>query len=195
MKGTEKIIAHIRGDAKTQAEEILRRADQQCAQLRQEADQQAAQAYADRIRAGVKSCEDQADSARRITRMEGRKSLLALKQELVGESFRRAQAQIVSMPREEYVAFLAGLAAQAAVTGDEQIILNARDRKAIGPELVKAANARLDGGRLSLAEETRDFAGGLILRRGSVEANCTVELLVELSRNELSARVAELLFA
>lgn len=195
MKGTEKIIAHIRGDAKTQAEEILCQADQQCAQLRQEADQQAAQAYADRIRAGVKSCEDQADSARRITRMEGRKSLLALKQELVGESFRRAQAQIVSMPREEYVAFLAGLAAQAAVTGDEQIILNARDRKAIGPELVKAANARLEGGRLSLAEETRDFAGGLILRRGSVEANCTVELLVELSRNELSARVAELLFA
>ena len=39
------------------------------------------------------------------------------------------------------------------------------------------------------------FDGGLILRRGNVEVNCTVELLVELSRNELSARVAELLFA
>ena len=60
---------------------------------------------------------------------------------------------------------------------------------------MKVANALLGDGKLSLADETGDFAGGLILRRGSVEANCTVELLVELSRNELSARVAELLFA
>ena len=66
--------------------------------------------------------------------------------------------------------------------------------QAIGEKLVKAANARLKNGRLTLAEETGDFAGGLILRRGSIEVNCTVELLVELSRSELSAQVAEILF-
>ena len=113
---------------------------------------------------------------------------------MVSRSFRKAQEQIVSLPEEQYVAFLAKLAAQASVTGEEKIVLNARDRKAIGEKLVKAANARLKNGRLTLAEETGDFAGGLILRRGSIEANCTVELLVELSRSELSAQVAEILF-
>ena len=91
----------------------------------------------------------------------------------------------------------AGVAAEntrITLPGEEEIILNPRDRKAIGEKLVEAVNARLKNGRLRLAEETRDFAGGLILRRGSIEANCTVELLVELSQSELSAKVAEILF-
>ena len=194
MKGTEKLIAHIKADADAQVNAILAQAEQQCAGIRGDFDKQAAALYAERLRAGVKETQDKVDGEARIARMEGRKELLAAKQELVSRSFRKAQEQIVSLPEEQYVAFLAKLAAQASVTGEEKIVLNARDRKAIGEKLVKAANARLKNGRLSLAEETGDFAGGLILRRGSIEANCTVELLVELSRSELSAQVAEIRF-
>ena len=194
MKGTEKLIAHIKADADAQVNAILAQAEQQCAGIRGDFDKQAAALYAERLRAGVKETQDRVDGEARIARMEGRKELLAAKQELVSRSFRKAQEQIVSLPEEQYVAFLAKLAAQASVTGEEKIVLNARDRKAIGEKLVKAANARLKNGRLTLAEETGDFAGGLILRRGSIEANCTVELLVELSRSELSAQVAEILF-
>ena len=194
MKGTEKLIAHIKADADAQVNAILAQAEQQCAGIRGDFDKQAAALYAERLRAGVKETQDKVDGEARIARMEGRKELLAAKQELVSRSFRKAQEQIVSLPTGQYVAFLAKLAAQASVTGEEKIVLNARDRKAIGEKLVKAANARLKNGRLTLAEETGDFAGGLILRRGSIEANCTVELLVELSRSELSAQVAEILF-
>ena len=69
-----------------------------------------------------------------------------------------------------------------------------RNDAAFNEKLVKAANARLKNGRLRLSDKTGDFAGGLILRRGSIEANCTVELLVELSQTELSAKVAKILF-
>jgi V/A-type H+-transporting ATPase subunit E len=194
MKGTDKIIAHIRSDAQTQVDAILAQAEQQCAGIRSEYDKQASALYAERLRAGVKETQDKVDSATRIARMEGRKGMLAAKQELVSRSFEKAREQIVSLPKEQYVAFLAKLAANASVTGEEEIVLNARDRQRLGQELVKAANARLKNGRLSLSEDTGDFAGGLILRRGSIEANCTVELLVELSQGELSAKVAELLF-
>ena len=194
MKGTEKIIAHIKADAKTQVDAILAQAEQQCAGIRGDFDKQAAALYAERIRAGVKETQDQVDGTERIARMEGRKSMLSAKQALVSESFRRALDKIVSLPEEQYVAFLAKLAAQASVTGEEEIVLNARDRKAIGEKLVKAANALLPDGRLTLADQTGDFAGGLILRRGSIEANCTAELLVELSQSDLSAKVAEILF-
>ena len=50
------------------------------------------------------------------------------------------------------------------------------------------------GSTLTLSGETGSFAGGLILRRGSVEANCTAELLVELCRGEMSSEIAKLLF-
>ena len=194
MKGTEKIIAHIQADAKAQVDAILAQAEQQCAGIRGDYDKQAAAIYAERVRAGVKEAQDQVDGAERIARMEGRKNMLSAKQELVSCSFQTALAQIVSLPEDRYVAFLAKLAAQAAVTGDEEILLNARDRKRVGEKLLQAANALLPKGSLTLSDETRDIAGGLILRRGNVEVNCSAELLVDLSRDELSAKVAEILF-
>ena len=195
MKGTEKLIAHIKADADAQVEAILAQAEQRAAAIRGDFDKQAEGVYAERIRAGVKSIQAEVDGAERIARMEGRKSLLAEKQALVADSFRRAQEQILALPQEQYVAFLAKLAARASVTGDEEIVLNARDRERIGADLVQAANALLgEKGRLTLSAQTGDFSGGLILRRGSIEANCTVELLVEMSQSELSAQVAQLLF-
>ena len=139
MKGTEKIIAHIRADAKSQADAVLAKAEEQAAQIRADYDKQAAQVYADKVRAGTKACQDQMDSVQRIANMEAKKTLLAVKQEMVTKSFEKAQALLTALPEEKYVAFLAALAAKASVTGDEEIVLNARDREAVGAAVVKAA--------------------------------------------------------
>ena len=195
MKGTEKIIAHIQADAKAEADAILAQAEQQCAEIKAEFDKKASDRYSERIRSGVMACQDEVDSRVRIDQMEARKGTLAVKQEMVALAFDKALEQLCNLPEEEYVAFLASLAAKASVSRDEEIILNARDRAAVGEKVVSAANNRLGSGRLTLAAETRDFAGGLILRRGNVEANCTAELLVELQRGDLSAEIAGLLFA
>ena len=194
MKGTEKIIAHIQADARAQVDAILAQAEQQCAGIRGDFDKKAAALYAERLRAGVKETQDQVDGAARIARMEGRKALLSEKQSLVAESFRKALEKIVALPEDKYLRFLARLAANASVTGDEEILLNARDRERFGEKLVTAVNALLPQGKLKLSPDTRDIAGGLILRRGSVEANCSAELLVELSQSELASKVAETLF-
>ena len=194
MKGTEKIIAHIQADAKAQADAILAQAEQQCAEIRQNYEIKARDAYGEKIRVGVKANQDKLDSIDRLARMEGRKSVLALKQEMVSASFDRACEMLVSLPGDKYVELLAKLAAQASVSGDEELVLNERDRAGIGEAVVKAANEKLGGGKLTLAGETGDFKGGLILRRGSIEANCTVELPVELCRGEMSAQLAKVLF-
>ena len=195
MKGTEKIIAHIQADAKSQADAILAEAEKQCEAIRADYDKKAAQVYAEKVRTGTKACQDQVDSVQRIARMEAKKALLSVKQEMVAKSFDQAQQLLTSLPEEQYVAFLAKLAARASVSGDEEIVLNERDREAVGEAVVKAANALLKGGKLSLSERTGSFAGGLILSRGNVEANCTAELLVELCRGEMSVEIADMLFA
>ena len=98
MKGTEKIIAHIQADAKAQVDAILAQAEQQCASIRGEFDKKAAALYAERLRAGVKETQDRVDGVERIARMEGRKAMLAEKQNLVADSFRKALDQIVKLP-------------------------------------------------------------------------------------------------
>ena len=195
MKGTEKIIAHIRADAGAKTDAILAEAEQRCAEIRGVYEQKAKDAYAEKIRAGVKANQDRLESVERLARMEGRKSVLALKQDMVSKSFDLAVDKLVNLPEEQYVALLAKLAAQASVTGDEQVVLNARDREKIGPAVVAAANARLSDGKLTLSDEVGAFRGGLLLRRGSIEANCTVELLVELCRGDMAAELAKVLFA
>ena len=194
MKGTEKIIAHIQADAQAKADAILAQAEQQCASIREDYDKQAAECYAERIRAGVRACQDQADSRQRIEQMEARKTMLAVKQEMVEESFKLAQEKLLKLPKEAYTAFLAKLAARASTTGDEEIILNAADRVRVGKAVVAEANKRLDGGKLKLSDRTGDFAGGVLLHRGNIEVNCTVELLLELCRGDMAAELAAVLF-
>ena len=54
MKGTEKIIAHIKGDAQAQVDAILAQAERQCAAIREDYDAKAREAYGEKIRKGVK---------------------------------------------------------------------------------------------------------------------------------------------
>ena len=194
MKGTEKIIAHIRADAKERSDAILAQAEQQCALIRSDFEKQAKEVYTEKIRAGVAECQARVDGMDRIARMEAKKGILALKQQMVSESFDKACEMIVDLPAEQYTALLAKLAADASDTKDEEIIFNARDRESIGQAVADAANRLLGGGKLTVSDETGNFVGGLVLRRGSVEAICTVELLVELCRNEMSADIAKVLF-
>ena len=198
MKGTEKIIAHIQAEAQAKADAILAQAEQQCAGIREDYDKKAKDAYADKIRAGVKLSQDKADSSMRLSQMEGKKAVLAVKQEMVSKSFDMAVDMLTALDEEKYVKLLSSLAARASVSGDESVRLNAKD-KALGPKVVAGANALLaaEGKKAALTvdEAEGSFAGGLILCRGSIEVNCTVELLVELCRGEMSAKLAGVLFA
>ena len=194
MKGTEKIIAHIRADADAQTAAIRAQSEQQCAGVRDGYDKQAQELYREKIRAGVAECQDMADSAARLGQMETKKAILALKQDMVSKSFELARKKITQLPQEQYVEFLAKTAANASVTGDEEMLFNAKDRDSVGALVVAAANEKLSGGKLTLASDAGSFDGGFILRRGNVEVNCTVELLVELCRADMSAQIAGVLF-
>ena len=195
MKGTEKIIAHIQADAQAQCDAILAKAQEQSDAIRADYARKAADAYAEKIRAGVKATADQADSAARLSRMEARKELLALKQQMIARSFDEAEKKLVSLPDEQYISLLSRLAAQASVTGDEEIILSAADRARVGEAVVRGANECLgSAGALRLSDSVGEFDGGLIVKRGNIEVNCTAALLVELCRGDMSAALAGVLF-
>ena len=99
---------------------------------------------------------------------------------------------------------LAKLAVAASRTGREQVIFSQKDRSRYGKQAVTMANDMLakkagpraaeSAGMLTLAEESRPMAGGLILRDGRVETNCSFEVLIHLQRDALSAEVARVLF-
>ncbi|MBR0160435.1 MAG: hypothetical protein IJQ02_03950 [Oscillospiraceae bacterium] len=192
MKGTEKIIAHIEAEAKEAAEAIIKSAEEKCGRITAQYEEKAAGIYSEKIREGVQACQDREDGALRIARMEARKKVLAVKQEMVEKSFEDAKQSLLSLPEEDYLALLSRLVRDAAGTEGEEIILNRHDHEALGEKLLKIVNE--NGARFTLADDCGDFSGGLILRRGNIETNCSIELLVDLCRGELSSKLAEVLF-
>lgn len=198
MKGTEKIIAHIRADGDAEAKKILDAAAKQAEEKRAESFKAALSEYEKLMQAGNAECEDILSGSRRIAEMEAKKSVLSVKQEMISAAFDAAREEIVNMPRDKYTQFLARMAAEAATSGMEEIVLNARDKAEVGKSVCKAANELLSAkgtpGKLTVSEDTADISGGVIVRFGGIETNCSIDALIRQRRSGLSTEVAAALF-
>lgn len=195
MKGIEKITARIASDAASEASAIREESDKVVAQIRADYDKKAEETYASIVREGEKENAQRADRTDRTAQLEAKRSVLAMKQELVSQAFALAEQKIARMPEGEYVAFLTRQIVKAASTGKEEIILSADDKAKCGAKLVEEANKALGAkGALTLSAQTRPMTGGFVLKQGDIEVNCTVDLMLELCRGELAAQVAEVLF-
>lgn len=205
MNGIEKITGQIDADVQKEIDAAL---DQARAQAQEIQDRYASQAQTQAEAIRRKGEQDAALRQERlvdVAKLEARKTILAAKQELVGQAFDLALKKLLELPDQEYISLLAKLAVSASRTGREQVILSQKDRSRYGKQAVTMANDMLakkagpraaqTDGMLTLAEESRPMAGGLILRDGKVETNCSFEVLIHLQRDALSAEVARALFA
>ena len=205
MNGIEKITGQIDADVQKEIDAALDQARAQAREIEARYDSQA-QTQAEAIRR--KGEQDAALRQERlvdVARLEARKTILAAKQDMVGQASDLALKKLLELPDQEYIALLAKLAVAASRTGHEQVIFSQKDRSRYGKQAVTMANDMLakkagpradeSAGRLTLAEESRPMAGGLILRDGRVETNCSFEVLIHLQRDALSAEVARALFA
>ena len=151
--------------------------------------------------------------------MARRDVLLETRSGLVEEAYRQAEKEIRDLPADKYAALLTGMlkAALRRQLDDEQesmrlygeniapaayeILLNARDRKTYGQQLLDAVSAgsfakigltRQDA--VKLPNETADITGGLILRCGEVEINCSLRMMFDEVRRRTEGRVSGILF-
>lgn len=199
MNGIEKITARLAADCDAELAAFRAETEKKCAELKEAGDKAAQEEYWRLVKEGVKDCEQRVSQLSRTAQMEARKSVLALKQEMVSAAFVRAREMLVDLPEEQYVAFLGRKAAEAAVTGQEELLFSARDLSSgvcrkVEAEANRLLAARGVDGMLSVGSEPRDIAGGFVLKQGDIEVNCSMELLAEQYRSELAAQVAEILF-
>lgn len=198
MQGIENITGRIQADAQAEIDRILADAQAEAEKIRAGYAARADREAADILSRGERSAQERGSRLVSAAQMEARKLTLAAKQEMLDRAFDLALEQLLSLPEGEYIALLAGLAAQAG-TGTETIILNAADREKLGAQVVAQANLAMTQagktGSFTLADQTRPIRGGLLLSDGAVEINCALETLVRLQRGELTGEVSKLLFS
>ena len=193
MKGIDILTDRILADARLEAEAAVSEARAKAEAMRYAADKEAAAILEKRIAQGDAQAQKHYEQLLAAADTQARKATLARKQALVGKAFDLAVEKLRGLEKSRYISLLASLAAKASETGTEQIFLNPADREVLGEQVVAEAN-RISGGSMSLAPESRDIVGGLILSQGDIEVNCALDTLANLRRNALSAKAAGMLF-
>ena len=194
MNGIEKITARIETDTKAEVEAILREAEEKAASVRAGYQAKAEAEAKAAAEAGKEAAKRQAERLESAAQMEAKQQQLAAKQACLDEAFARAKRKILSLPDGEYAELLAKMAVRASKSGKEEILLNAKDCRRVGEQVVSKANEMRKNGKMKLSGETREMEGGLILRDGSVEVNWTFETELRVLRENMAAEIAKILF-
>lgn len=193
MNGLEKITERIRAEGEAEIAAIRNQgtahAEEISASFRQQALEIERQAAAERAEAAQQRRERLQSAAA----MEGRQAQLKCKQECIDEAFRQAGDVLRALPEQDYIALLARLAASNG-DGTEEIVLSAADRARVGAAVTAMANDLKPGAGFVLSDETRELAGGLILKKGRVERNCAFDTQLHLLRQEMASQIAGILF-
>lgn len=219
MTGVEKITDRIAADAAKEAQATLGAAEVECRKLAEEYGNRTigerdrvaerAQAEGQRMIERAKSTAD----------MNHRAVLLAAKSALIDEVYEKARVKILDTDFGKYRELLTALLVSAllelaqseetsAALGDEtepydriEVLFNHDDREKYGAAVVaevrrrnerRIGTARLE--KLCLSEDTTAIDGGLVIRYGNIETNCSLSVLLAEMRRETEGKVASILF-
>lgn len=172
-------------EAQAEADSILKDYNGQAAQVKEEA-KKAAEKEAAALRERVES---QSELAKRNL-------LLQYKRAAISKAFDLALEQICAQDADKQVELLSSAAAKYQ-TQNAEVILNEADRKAFGDKLISSIQKKLkDAGKdfqIALSSKSGNFAGGMILVEGSIETNCSYEILIKNMRDDLEGEVSKIL--
>ena len=198
MNGIEKIIGRIESDTRSQIDALGARTDEQVKSITESYERVAQQAYFTTCSNGKKAAETQLSRMASADSLAAKKALLAEKQQLLDQTFGRALDKLCALPEQQQLALLVKLAVEGSTTGREELVFSAPDRARYGKKVVIAANEALEkAGKtvcLTLSELSRDIRGGLYVKNGNIENNCSFEMILRLLREQLAAETAKLLF-
>ena len=193
MNGLEKIVARMESDTRAECDALAASAAENAAAILRDCQAQADAAARDSRQRAAAQAAEHLEHLNGSSQLACRQRVLAAKQHLIDEVFVRAAKALAALPQAEYIDLLATLAAENG-SGDEELLLSAADRDAVGAAVVEAANRKRAGAAFRLSAETRDTGGGLVLRRDRVELNCSFAEKLRQLRQEESSAVAKLLF-
>ncbi len=189
------ILERIARESKTEAGLIRQEAEAHAAKVRQEAESRAEQSKAD-LR---KRSEERAESERlrliNSALLENRKRVLTERQRAIEAAFATVKERIKGLSDRDFERCTLSLLKRAKPDGDEELIVPNADQARYTPQLIGAMNKALgDRGKLRLSEETGDFEGGFILRKGPRKDDLRLARVLSELREEIEPEIVGILF-
>ena len=196
MSGLDKIIEKIEdaasdeadeiiAKAKTEADEIIAKAKEDAKAISSESEHEAGLA--------AKEIERASESAVALLR---RQKILKTKQQILFETLTSAKESLYDLPSDRYFALLKKLAQNASMAGAGLVMLNEKDLARLPNGFEDDLNNGLLPDRsLKISGEARNIDGGLVLKYGGIEENCSFDAVFSARWDEFSDMIRNTLFA
>ena len=193
----EQVVEKILSEARAEAEQIKAAAAEKCAAAEVELNSELADYEKQTQGLAEQAAEDKKARMLATANMEIKKEYLAAKVTLLDEVFGKVRERIKGLSDSEYENLIASLMIKAVESGDEQVIVGAREER-IDHSLIKQINRKLGPGykgNLSLSGERANIGAGFILKRGKIQVNVSIDVLLTEARDKFEMELIEELFA
>jgi V/A-type H+-transporting ATPase subunit E len=198
MEGIERIKEKIMQEAREKEQQILNEARAEADQILKNSEQTAEEIKQQSLQKAKRQAEEEKRKILSMAELEERKGLLQAKQQIIDEVFDKARQELANLPVEDYRQLIYKMLLESSITGDEEIIIDEKDKSRITPDLVEKVNKELKtkgkSGNLKISAKTRPMIGGFILKAQDMEINSTFDSLIKLQREELETGIAKILF-
>ncbi|MBR5120139.1 MAG: V-type ATP synthase subunit E [Clostridia bacterium] len=221
INGLNKITDKILSEAQAKADKILADAQAECDRINAEYAERAEKIRSEISGEAEKGGMEYVARIRSTAATNKRNLLLQTKSDLIDGVFAGVLEQTRNLELQKYNEILIGLLSAALLEqieseetsrnlyGEEdalapevyEVVFNQRDRDRSGKAVIEGVQKHLTGkvsaeklARLSLATQTANIDGGLVLRCGNVESNCSLAILFAQLREGLESEVARTLF-
>lgn len=192
----EQVVAKILSQAQVEADKITGEAKEKFAAEESRQNESLAEYAKETEVLAAEAGEDKKARMLAGARMQLAKEHLAAKREILDDVFKSAKQQVKSLSDGEYVELMSKLMQKSCETGDEEIIVS-KNEKRIDTNVIKQVNRKLGPGfkgNLRLSNDTADIEGGFILKRGNIQTNVSIDVLVGQVRSEIEMDLAGELF-
>ena len=190
MTSSEKILAGIAGEAKTEAEKITADAEKQAADIIAAAKAEA-ETDAGKIRAAAeKKAELIINSGKSSAGLLKRDTALNCRRELIEKALNFVADTVNAYGDKDYFDFLLTLIKKEKLNGKGEVYLSVKD-KARDIAAFKSELSALD---LTLSDTFADINGGFILKYGDIQINGELSALIHEKRDVLTDELNKALF-
>jgi V/A-type H+-transporting ATPase subunit E len=193
---TEQVVEKILSEAQAEADKIKSEARDKAAAQEAELAAKLKNFRKETKTLAQKAAQEKTRRMLAAARMDTRKELLSCKVALLNEVFDKAREKIKELPEKQYHEFVESLMHKAIESGDEEVVIGAEDSR-FSNGLIKSINRKLGPGfkgNLQLANDTADIDGGFILRRGNIQVNVSVGVLLAEAKEQMEIELAAELF-
>jgi V/A-type H+/Na+-transporting ATPase subunit E len=192
----KEVIDKILSEAQSEADEIMDEGRKKADEYKKATQEQLDDFDNQSEQLAAKAAEDKKQRILAAMRMKNRKDVLSSKQDVLAKVFDNAREKLLGMDRQSFRSLFKTLICSAVQTGEEEIIAG-RSEDVLDGSLIDEINSDPDfekASGLSFSGQKGDFDRGVVVRRGDVRTNISVEVLLQMARENLETEIATELF-